>query len=162
MEAVAEPRALASVEADGIERGIRSLEALMEVLSEGFTEVEEVVEAIAALEDSEQQTLIREAFDYFGGLEELESLDPAGVMAYESEQWLEVSYLRKYTMGIHGGDLHSVTALLTFGGPNVWVTADSNAEWLNIEVYWGSDQDKRRVYAPNYAQYLVDSVEGAI
>lgn len=59
-----------------------------------------------------------------------------------------------------GGDWESdgVKLLLTFGGPNTWLTIDHGNDWALLEVFWG-DSARERVYVPQLAQFLTELTE---
>lgn len=50
-------------------------------------------------------------------------------------------------------DLDYVSALISFGGPNIWIDSN-NSGWLKIRVYWAGDNATREVYAPSVCNSL--------
>lgn len=143
--------------ADGIVRGITGLEDLMQYLEEPHAD------DLSDLEELGPDTAsrIREAIDYLGGLEELESADTAGVMEAESNNWLELSYLLRYTVGSTEAEVDSATALMAFGGPNAWAKVYPSGE-VEVIVKWWGDDATARVYAPRYAGWIIDTVEAGL
>jgi hypothetical protein len=75
---------------------------------------------------------------------------------------LEIKYLGERSPGDYqGGDYPrwtttGVKILRTFGGPNCWITASVDDDYVLIETYWGLDEARQRVLAPNVAAQLLE------
>lgn len=107
------------------------------------TSTEQLQATVASLADD--MRAMNEAEDYEAFTEWLntDALD----VTVEARMSLMVDVPRTFTN-------RKVEVLVTFGGPNVYVTADDNG-WITVSGYWGSDEFVERVPA----EWLADALQ---
>lgn len=134
---------------EGMVRNLEDLEKLIELWQEfgqDFTDVDLDTDVTLS-----QRDLVREFIE-----ECPDNLDtnPADVWLSDC---LEIRELGHRSIG---GEWESdgVKLLLTFGGPNIWLTIEHGNEWAQLEVFWG-DSARQEVHVPNLAQFVTDLVE---
>ena len=134
---------------DGMVRNLEDLEQLIELWQEfdqDFSGVDLDSDVTLA-----QRDLIRE---FLGDNPDNAQINPADL-------WLsDCLEIRELGHRAIGGEWESdgVKLLLTFGGPNTWLTIDHGKEWATLEVFWG-DSARREVHVPNLAQFVTDLTE---
>jgi hypothetical protein len=50
--------------------------------------------------------------------------------------------------------IDGIRVLVSFGGPNTWLSVEDGSEWGTIECYWGVEKGVVSVYVPNVAGYV--------
>lgn len=138
-----------------------AVEALHDFIQEGsitFSD-EEAFNELLAEEPVKTRKEILDALDTIGGFDNLDEYNSVS-MAYLESVALEISYTIKGTIGSHEKpDLHSVSILRTFGGPNCWLET-FDGETFEVRTYWGGDTyNINRVKAPTLAAALWEICE---
>lgn len=81
--------------------------------------------------------------------------DP-GAMEHWFADVLELKAITEHTG--NGSDMVAAEALVTYGGPNAWVRS-SGEDYVQVSVYWGSDEAHEYVHAPTLSYLLWEYCE---
>lgn len=156
---------------DAYARGIvRDLEALEELSALDLEDIPggcTLVELERYLEEEELEDILeevrelspaaRELLEELATSGELEETDGDPVRAY-LERALELTLHERRSPGEESRTLESVSALVSFGGPNASVRARAGygERYLEVRVSWGSSSSARTADAPTVSAYLLE------
>lgn len=82
--------------------------------------------------------------------------DPAGAWLNDA---LDITLIGERSLSVNEWTITETRVVVTIGGPNAYVI-ERGSDWLYVEVYWGGDEARRTVHAPNISQRIDEYVEG--